>query len=238
MPRRWMAKSRRSAEVGGRKRQRGGFAQVCLARGASIHVPGSWVSLKWTTSVQFSSVISRSYPALTPPPALNPAPPLPFNHKYRVLQYSDHLSRTLHSTRPIVFYAHEDETPRQSRPEARRVYHCQVKRETDIHKPDQAVKSRQAQCLPILPRASHQPRHCRSQTRSMVGRCWRSWGKGALASLQGSAPKHPRLTVCAARVHVQLLWQGVQGAQHDDGGACGRQDHFCRAGCRRGEPRD
>ena len=31
------------------------------------------------------SVISRSHPALTPPPALNPAPPLPFNHKYRVL---------------------------------------------------------------------------------------------------------------------------------------------------------
>ena len=28
---------------------------------------------------------SRSHPALTPPPALNPAPPLPFNHKYRVL---------------------------------------------------------------------------------------------------------------------------------------------------------
>ena len=31
------------------------------------------------------SLISRSRPALTPPPALNPAPPLPFNHKYRVL---------------------------------------------------------------------------------------------------------------------------------------------------------
>ena len=30
-------------------------------------------------------LISRSHPALTPPPALNPAPPLPFNHKYRVL---------------------------------------------------------------------------------------------------------------------------------------------------------
>ena len=29
--------------------------------------------------------LSRSHPALTPPPALNPAPPLPFNHKYRVL---------------------------------------------------------------------------------------------------------------------------------------------------------
>ena len=31
------------------------------------------------------SVISRSHPALTTPPALNPAPPLPYNHKYRVL---------------------------------------------------------------------------------------------------------------------------------------------------------
>ena len=31
------------------------------------------------------SVISRSHPprAQSPPPALNPAPPLPFNHKYR-----------------------------------------------------------------------------------------------------------------------------------------------------------
>ena len=32
-----------------------------------------------------NSKFSRSHPALTPPPALNPAPPLPFNHKYRVL---------------------------------------------------------------------------------------------------------------------------------------------------------
>ena len=31
------------------------------------------------------SVISRSRPALTPPPARSPAPPLPVNHKYRVL---------------------------------------------------------------------------------------------------------------------------------------------------------
>ena len=31
------------------------------------------------------SVISRSHPALTTPPALNPAPPLPYNHKYEVL---------------------------------------------------------------------------------------------------------------------------------------------------------
>ena len=31
------------------------------------------------------SVISRSRPALTPPPPRSPAPPLPVNHKYRVL---------------------------------------------------------------------------------------------------------------------------------------------------------
>ena len=31
------------------------------------------------------SVISRSRPALTPPPARSPAPPLPVKHKYRVL---------------------------------------------------------------------------------------------------------------------------------------------------------
>ena len=31
------------------------------------------------------SVISRSRPALTPPPARSPAPPLPVGHKYRVL---------------------------------------------------------------------------------------------------------------------------------------------------------
>ena len=31
------------------------------------------------------SVISRSRPALTPPPARSPAPPLPVEHKYRVL---------------------------------------------------------------------------------------------------------------------------------------------------------
>ena len=34
------------------------------------------------TSPVIQSVISRSHPALTPQPALNPAPPLPFNHKY------------------------------------------------------------------------------------------------------------------------------------------------------------
>ena len=32
-----------------------------------------------------SAVISRSHPALTPPPSLRPAPPLPVKHKYRVL---------------------------------------------------------------------------------------------------------------------------------------------------------
>ena len=31
------------------------------------------------------TLVSRSRPALTPPPALNPAPPLPFYHKYPVL---------------------------------------------------------------------------------------------------------------------------------------------------------
>ena len=36
-------------------------------------------------SQSVSHFISRSHPALTPPPALNRAPPLPFNHKYRVL---------------------------------------------------------------------------------------------------------------------------------------------------------
>ena len=35
-----------------------------------------------------SAVISRSHPALTPPPSLRPAPPLPVKHKYRVLASS------------------------------------------------------------------------------------------------------------------------------------------------------
>ena len=38
----------------------------------------------FTQSVS-QSVISRSRPALTPPPARSPAPPLPVEHKYRVL---------------------------------------------------------------------------------------------------------------------------------------------------------
>ena len=45
------------------------------------------VSQSFSKSQHGHSVLSlsRSHPALTPPPALNPAPPLPFNHKYRVL---------------------------------------------------------------------------------------------------------------------------------------------------------
>ena len=38
---------------------------------------------RWTSVSQ--TVISRSRPALTPPPARSPAPPLPVEHKYRVL---------------------------------------------------------------------------------------------------------------------------------------------------------
>ena len=43
----------------------------------------SVVVLLLLTSVS-QSVISRSRPALTPPPAHSPAPPLPVSHKYRV----------------------------------------------------------------------------------------------------------------------------------------------------------
>ena len=57
---------------------------VSRARGdrPSSARPASGALLSQSVS---QSVISRSYPALTPPPALSPAPPLPFNHKYRVL---------------------------------------------------------------------------------------------------------------------------------------------------------
>ena len=46
--------------------------------------PTKWPTFAYRRHPVRQSVISRSHPALTPPPALNPAPPLPFNHKYRV----------------------------------------------------------------------------------------------------------------------------------------------------------
>ena len=46
--------------------------------------PTKWPTFAYRRHPVRESVISRSHPALTPPPALNPAPPLPFNHKYRV----------------------------------------------------------------------------------------------------------------------------------------------------------
>ena len=50
------------------------------------HAPTLAARLGSVTSQSVSqSVISRSRPALTPPPARSPAPPLPVEHKYRVL---------------------------------------------------------------------------------------------------------------------------------------------------------
>ena len=50
--------------------------------------PWRWRFLQhdeWREEIAFrfsvSQLFQRSHPALTPPPALNPAPPLPFNHK-------------------------------------------------------------------------------------------------------------------------------------------------------------
>ena len=48
------------------------------------HTPHTHTPFLFTGHSQ-SAVISRSHPALTPPPSLRPAPPLPVKHKYRVL---------------------------------------------------------------------------------------------------------------------------------------------------------
>ena len=64
------------------------------SRHATAHFPKFPVSTLYSRSQVKSSqsvsqsVISRSRPALTPPPARSPAPPLPVEHKYRVLKSS------------------------------------------------------------------------------------------------------------------------------------------------------
>ena len=59
---------------------------VAVGGGDNFGVTGTllWFTDRSGPSVS-QSVISRSRPALTPPPARSPAPPLPVGHKYRVL---------------------------------------------------------------------------------------------------------------------------------------------------------
>ena len=64
---------------------------VCRVRFARVSCPrlrfGKPTNPRPSVAAQsvIQSVISRSRPALTPPPARSPAPPLPVEHKYRVL---------------------------------------------------------------------------------------------------------------------------------------------------------